>query len=154
MIKQTISYKIKPNEKQQECINEINGKIMVLAGPGTGKTFTLINRIKNMLLSNIKPDTILCLTFSDAAANEMRQRLIKELSVVATKVDIYTYHSFCNSIIKAYPNQFELNENVKLINPTVSLELMKKTIDEVEPKDFVSQRSDKYFYANDFILHV
>ena len=154
MIKQTISYKIKPNEKQQECINEINGKIMVLAGPGTGKTFTLINRIKNMLLSNIKPDTILCLTFSDAAANEMRQRLIKELSVVATKVDIYTYHSFCNSIIKAYPNQFELNENVKLINPTVSLELMKKTIDEVEPKDFVSQRSDKYFYAKDFILHV
>ena len=154
MTEQTISYKIKPNEKQEECIKEINGKIMVLAGPGTGKTFTLINRIKNMLTSNINPESILCLTFSDAAANEMRQRLIKELGIVATKVDIYTYHSFCNSIIKAYPNQFELNENVKLINPTVSLELMKKTIDEVEPKDFVPQRSDKYFYAKDFISYV
>lgn len=154
MIEQTISTKIKPNEKQQECIKEINGKIMVLAGPGTGKTFTLINRIKNMLLSKIKPDTILCLTFSDAAANEMRQRLIKELSVVATKVDIFTYHSFCNSIIKTYPNQFELNENVKLINQTVSLELMKRTIDEIQPQSFVSQRSDKYFYAKDFISHV
>lgn len=152
--KQGVTCSIKPNGKQEECIKEIKGKIMVLAGPGTGKTFTLINRIKNMLTSNIKPDTILCLTFSDAAANEMRQRLIKELGVVATKVDIYTYHSFCNSIIKAYPNQFELNENVKLINPTVSLELMKKTIDEVKPKDFVSQRSDKYFYAKDFISHV
>lgn len=154
MIEQTISTKIKPNEKQEECIKEINGKIMVLAGPGTGKTFTLINRIKNMLLSNIKPDTILCLTFSDAAANEMRQRLIKELGVVATKVDIFTYHSFCNSIIKTYPNQFELNENVKLINQTVSLELMKRTIDEIQPQSFVSQRSDKYFYAKDFISHV
>lgn len=154
MIEQTISTKIKPNEKQQECIKEINGKIMVLAGPGTGKTFTLINRIKNMLLSKIKPDTILCLTFSDAAANEMRQRLIKELSVVATKVDIFTYHSFCNYIIKTYPNQFELNENVKLINQTVSLELMKRTIDEIQPQSFVSQRSDKYFYAKDFISHV
>lgn len=154
MIEQTISTKIKPNEKQEECIKEINGKIMVLAGPGTGKTFTLINRIKNMLLSKIKPDTILCLTFSDAAANEMRQRLIKELGVVATKVDIFTYHSFCNSIIKTYPNQFELNENVKLINQTVSLELMKRTIDEIQPQSFVSQRSDKYFYAKDFISHV
>ena len=154
MIEQTISTKIKPNEKQQECIKEINGKIMVLAGPGTGKTFTLINRIKNMLLSKIKPDTILCLTFSDAAANEMRQRLIKELGVAATKVDIFTYHSFCNSIIKTYPNQFELNENVKLINQTVSLELMKRTIDEIQPQSFVSQRSDKYFYAKDFISHV
>ena len=154
MIEQTISTKIKPNEKQQECIKEINGKIMVLAGPGTGKTFTLINRIKNMLLSKIKPDTILCLTFSDAAANEMRQRLIKELSVVATKVDIFTYHSFCNYIIKTYPNQFEFNENVKLINQTVSLELMKRTIDEIQPQSFVSQRSDKYFYAKDFISHV
>lgn len=154
MTEHSVIYKIKPNEKQEECIKEINGKIMVLAGPGTGKTFTLINRIKNMLLSNIKPDTILCLTFSDAAANEMRQRLIKELGVVATKVDIFTYHSFCNSIIKTYPNQFELNENVKLINQTVSLELMKRTIDEIQPKDFVSQRSDKYFYAKDFISHV
>ena len=154
MIEQTISTKIKPNEKQQECIKEINGKIMVLAGPGTGKTFTLINRIKNMLLSKINPDTILCLTFSDAAANEMRQRLIKELSVVATKVDIFTYHSFCNYIIKTYPNQFEFNENVKLINQTVSLELMKRTIDEIQPQSFVSQRSDKYFYAKDFISHV
>lgn len=154
MTEHSVIYKIKPNEKQEECIKEINGKIMVLAGPGTGKTFTLINRIKNMLLSNIKPDTILCLTFSDAAANEMRQRLIKELGVVATKVDIFTYHSFCNSIIKTYPNQFELNENVKLINQTVALELMKRTIDEIQPKDFVSQRSDKYFYAKDFISHV
>lgn len=143
-----------PNKKQEECIRSFNGKIMVLAGPGTGKTFTLINRIKNMLNNNIEPHSILCLTFSDAAAGEMRQRLIKELGIIATKVDIYTYHSFCNLIIKSYPAQFELNENVKLINKTVSLEFMKKTIDKVLPKDFVSQRSDKYFYAKDFISHI
>ena len=84
--------KITPNAKQQECIDNINGKIMVLAGPGTGKTFTVIQRIKSMLERGIKPETILCLTFSDAAAGEMRERLIREMGVLASSVDIFTYH--------------------------------------------------------------
>ena len=62
--------KIKPNLKQQECIDTLKGSVMVLAGPGTGKTFTVIERIKNMLDNNIDPSKILCLTFSDAAAGE------------------------------------------------------------------------------------
>ena len=50
--------KPKPNAKQQECIDSIDGSIMVLAGPGTGKTFTVIERIKNMLLRGIEPSKI------------------------------------------------------------------------------------------------
>ena len=70
---------IKPNEKQLECINNIEGKFLALAGPGTGKTFTLVQRIKFMLLNGIREEKILCLTFSDSAAMELRQRLEKEL---------------------------------------------------------------------------
>ena len=55
------SAKILPNKKQQECIDTINGSIMVLAGPGTGKTFTVIERIKGMLEKGVEPSKILCL---------------------------------------------------------------------------------------------
>ena len=85
---------IKPNIKQQECIDSINGKYLVLAGPGTGKTFTIIQRIKSMIQRGINPSKILCLTFSDAAANEMRMRLEKELDKLSIYVNIFTYHGF------------------------------------------------------------
>ena len=63
MLKQV---KVSPNAKQQECIENIDGKFLVLAGPGTGKTFTMIQRIKYMLEKGVNPEKILCLTFSDA----------------------------------------------------------------------------------------
>ena len=109
---------IQPNLRQQEAIETLKGQVMLLAGPGTGKTFTVIRRIEKMLKDGIKPQSILCLTFSDAAATEMRQRLIKQMGAIATQVDIYTYHSFCNDIIRQYPNQFNLASGVELITDT------------------------------------
>ena len=54
---------------QETCINNINGRFLVIAGPGTGKTYTVTQRIKNMVENhNIIPDKILCLTFADTAA--------------------------------------------------------------------------------------
>lgn len=146
--------KITPNVRQQECIDTIDGKVMVLAGPGTGKTFTVIQRIKSMLEKGIKPETILCLTFSDAAAGEMRERLIREMGVLASAVDIYTYHSFCNDVIKQNPTQFNLSANVKLISDTNAIQLMKETIDEVKPEYFVAPRADKYHFVKDFLNYI
>ena len=144
---------ITPNKKQQEAIDTLNGQIMLLAGPGTGKTFTIINRIEQMLNSQIEPQTILCLTFSEAAANEMRQRLIKKVGIIGTKVDIFTYHSFCNDTIKLHPEVFHLSAGVELIEETQKLELIKKTIDIVEPQAFIPDRGAKYQFAKDFIKH-
>lgn len=146
--------KIKPNARQQECIDTIDGKIMVLAGPGTGKTFTVIQRINAMLEKGVKPDTILCLTFSDAAASEMRERLIREMGVLASSVDIFTYHSFCNDIIKQNPMQFNLSANVKLISDTNAIQLMKEAVDEVKLEFFVAPRADKYHFVKDFLNYI
>ena len=145
---------IKPNLKQQEAIDTLNGSIMLLAGPGTGKTFTIIHRIENMLSHGINPSSILCLTFSDAAAREMKQRLIDKMGVLASSVDIYTYHSFCNDVIRQYPQQFSLNAGVRLITETEKIKLMKECIDEVNPQYFVPNRADKYYYAKDFTGHI
>lgn len=143
-----------PNEQQQKAINILEGSVMLLAGPGTGKTYTVIQRIEHMLANGVKPSSILCLTFSDAAANEMRQRLIKKMGVIASNVDIYTYHSFCNDIIKTFPSQFEMASGVRLIKDTEKIKLMRDCIDELELKYFIPTRGDKYFFTKKFIEHI
>ena len=145
---------ITPNEQQQKAIDILDGSVMLLAGPGTGKTFTVIQRIEHMLSKGIDPSSILCLTFSDPAANEMRQRLIKKMGVVASGVDIYTYHSFCNNIIRSYPSQFEMAVGVRLIKDTEKIKLMRECIDEANLKAFVPDRGDRYHFTKDFINHV
>lgn len=145
---------IKPNSKQQQAIDILNGQVMLLAGPGTGKTFTVIHRIEKMLADGVEPSSILCLTFSDAAASEMRQRLIKKMGVVASAVDIYTYHSFCNDLIKTYPDKFEMTSGVKLITDAEKISIMKECIDDANLKFFVTSRADRYFFTKNFISYV
>ena len=151
---QFVKSEIKPNSRQQEAIDNINGSVMLLAGPGTGKTFTVIHRIEKMLSDGIYPSSILCLTFSDAAASEMRQRIIKKMGVVASAVDIYTYHSFCNELIKTYPNNFEMSSSVRLITDAEKISIMKDCIDEAKLEYFVPSRADKYFFTKDFISYI
>lgn len=145
---------IKPNSKQQQAIDILNGQVMLLAGPGTGKTFTVIHRIEKMLADGVEPSSILCLTFSDAAASEMRQRLIKKMGVVASAVDIYTYHSFCNVLIKTYPDKFEMTSGVKLITDAEKISIMKECIDDANLEFFVPSRADRYFFTKNFISYV
>lgn len=151
---ETMKIIITPNERQQQAINILNGPVMLLAGPGTGKTFTVIQRIEKMLAQGVEPSSILCLTFSDAAASEMRQRLIKKMGVIASSVDIYTYHSFCNELIKFYPDKFELSAGVKLITETEKISIMKDCIDEAKLEFFVPSRADRYYFTRDFISYV
>lgn len=145
---------IKPNSKQQQAIDILNGQVMLLAGPGTGKTFTVIHRIEKMLADGVEPSSILCLTFSDAAASEMRQRLIKKMGVVASAVDIYTYHSFCNDLIKTYPDKFGMTSGVKLITDAEKISIMKECIDDANLEFFVPSRADRYFFTKNFISYV
>lgn len=137
-----------PNEKQQECIDNINGKYLVLAGPGTGKTFTIIERIKNMLNQGIEAEKILCLTFTDAACNEMKKRIEDELDVISCGVQIFTYHGFCCSIIDEFPEKFEIPVNYRVIPDTVSRAFIKECIDEIQPKYFRTDKNDPYYYIH------
>ena len=138
-----------PNELQQKCIDSIDGKYLILAGPGTGKTFTITNRIKNMVKNKgIKPEEILCLTFTDAAANEMRNRINKELEELSVGVNIYTYHSFCCEIIEENKDDFELPAKFRIITESISRAFIKECIDEISPKAYRTDKNDPYFYIN------
>lgn len=139
---------IKPNAKQQECIDNIDGKYLVLAGPGTGKTFTIIQRIKAMLERGIDGNKILCLTFTDAAANEMKSRLEKELKKLSVDVNIFTYHGFCCNVIDENIEAFEFPHNYRIMSDAVSRAFIKECIDEIKPVYFRTEKNDPYYYID------
>jgi DNA helicase-2/ATP-dependent DNA helicase PcrA len=129
-----------PNKKQQDCIDNIDGKWLVLAGPGTGKTYTIIERIKNMISKGVEQEKILCLTFTDAGATEMKKRIEKELGVISCEVQIFTYHGFCASIIEEFQEIFEIPTNYKIITDPISKAFIKECIDEIQPVYFRTEK--------------
>src|SRR5574344_394641 len=137
--------KIEPNKKQQECINNIKGQYLVLAGPGTGKTFTVAKRIENMIKQGILPEKILCLTFSETAASEMGKKINKELNTEDSGVNIYTYHSFCYEIICDNTEQFEVPENHKLLSESVSRKVVNDFIAVKTPVSYDARNCTGYW---------
>lgn len=95
------------NNAQKQAVDAINGPVMVVAGPGTGKTQILTLRIANILLkTDTPPDGILALTFTEAGVTAMKKRLIKLIGPTAYRVRIHTFHGFCNDIIHDHPERF------------------------------------------------
>ena len=95
------------NIAQKEAVDTTLGPVLVVAGPGTGKTELLSLRVANILRQGeVSPHNILCLTFTENGALNMRERLAKILRQDAYRVGIYTFHAFCNSIIARYPEYF------------------------------------------------
>jgi DNA helicase-2/ATP-dependent DNA helicase PcrA len=99
---------LKLNGQQRLAVDTTEGPVMVIAGPGTGKTQILAARIGKILLeTDVSPDNILCLTYTDAGAIAMRRRLLSFIGPDAYRVDIHTFHSFCNDIIQENLPLFE-----------------------------------------------
>ena len=86
------------NQKQREAVEHQGSPLMVLAGPGSGKTRVITERVIHLINSGIKPSEILCLTFSEKAADEMRTRI--EEQVDATDIEINTFHAFTKEILE------------------------------------------------------
>jgi DNA helicase-2/ATP-dependent DNA helicase PcrA len=96
------------NAAQREAVDSIEGPVMVVAGPGTGKTQVLTLRIANILLkTDTPPDGILALTFTDSGAKAMRERLRRYVGSAAYRVPIYTFHGFAQMLIAEYPDAYE-----------------------------------------------
>ena len=96
------------NEKQRIAVDTIDGPVMVIAGPGTGKTQILASRIGKILLdTDAQPENILCLTYTEAGVVAMRRRLLNFIGPNAYKVNICTFHAFCNDVIQDNLSLFE-----------------------------------------------
>ncbi len=95
------------NSEQKKAVDHIDGPVLVIAGPGTGKTHLLTTRIANILATtDAQPQNILCLTFTESAAHTMREHLTAILGRAAYDVSISTYHGFGNELIRRYHDYF------------------------------------------------
>lgn len=122
------------NDAQRQAVDTIDGPVMVIAGPGTGKTQILATRVLNILRqTDAKPEEILCLTYTEAAAHNMRQRLASFMGSAAYKVHVHTFHGLCNKIIRDFPDKFSVKE-LRLLEDLEKVEILNRLIDEI-PKD-------------------
>ena len=95
------------NKAQKQAVDSIDGPLLIVAGPGTGKTQLLTTRIAHILATtDTAAENILCLTFTESAVQTMRERLIQLIGQAAYSVTISTYHSFGADIIRRYPEYF------------------------------------------------
>lgn len=137
------------NQQQQKAVDALYGVIMVIAGPGTGKTQILSARIGKILLeTDTLPQNILCLTYTDAGTFAMRKRLLEFIGPEAYKVNIHTFHSFCNNVIQDNLEVF----NKRSLNPISDLEevaLYKELIDNFKKDNPLKRyRGDVYYEIN------
>jgi DNA helicase II / ATP-dependent DNA helicase PcrA len=124
----------KLNKAQRVAVDTLDGPVMVIAGPGTGKTQIIGSRIANILLqgSGINPQDILCITYTDAGVQAMRNRLIHFIGAEAYKVNIHTFHSFCSDVIRDYPEFFG-NQQLKPADELAKRKIAEQIIYDLPP---------------------
>ncbi|WP_298739450.1 ATP-dependent DNA helicase [uncultured Chitinophaga sp.] len=134
------------NERQREAVDNTEGPVMVIAGPGTGKTQILASRIGKILRdTDFLPQNILCLTYTDAGTVAMRKRLTDFIGPDAYRVNIHTFHSFCNEVIQDNLALFEKNA-LDPISELEKIQLLKKLIDGFTKDNPLKRyRGDVYF---------
>src|SRR5215210_5087046 len=136
----------KLNTEQRKAVDTIEGPVMVIAGPGTGKTQILSARIGKILLeTDTRPDNILCLTYTEAGVIAMRKRLLSFIGPDAYRVNIFTFHAFCNDVIQENLSLFE-KTSMDPISDLEKIQLFKTLIDQF-PKNHPLKRyrGDVYY---------
>ena len=140
------------NDKQRKAVDTTEGPVLVIAGPGSGKTELLAIRIGHILRENLaSPSQILCLTFTDNGALNMRERLSSLIGPDAYRVGIFTFHSFCNYIIGRYPENFYNAAHFTLANDVMRSEILESLFKSLPHKHvFASHHpSEGYVYLRD-----
>ncbi len=111
---------------QREAAAHIDGPLLILAGPGSGKTRVVTHRVANLLLHGVPPGQILALTFTNKAADEMRQRV--ERLTQCRGVWMGTFHSFCARLLRQYATLVGLHENYSIYDADDSRRVLKEVL--------------------------
>ena len=124
------------NKRQKQAVDTIDGPVMVVAGPGTGKTELLGMRVAMILKqTDTLPENILCLTFTDSGAAAMRERLVSIIGPAGYKVAIHTFHSFGSEIISHNREYFYRGAEFRPADELSTYEIIRTIFDELDYKN-------------------
>jgi DNA helicase II / ATP-dependent DNA helicase PcrA len=134
------------NPAQRAAVQQIEGPVLVIAGPGTGKTHILATRIGKILLeTDAQPQNILCLTFTDAGAHAMRERLQVMIGAEAHRLQISTFHGFCNRVIQENAEYFG-RRDLELVTDLERIEFIRNLLQSL-PSSHALRKDQKNTYA-------
>lgn len=153
------------NAKQKEAALHKDGPLLIVAGAGAGKTKTITHRIVNLILSGVAPEKILAVTFTNKAAKEMREKILKEISKNAkgqnTIPFVSTFHSLGVYIIKENAHLLGLTKYFSILDEQDSVRLVKESLKELglDPKQYeprkirsiISKEQGKFTHLSDYV---
>ncbi|KKT76916.1 MAG: ATP-dependent DNA helicase PcrA [Candidatus Giovannonibacteria bacterium GW2011_GWB1_45_9b] len=129
-----------PNQSQEDAILTQSGPVLIVAGAGSGKTMVLTHRISHLIEKGVKSDSILAITFTNKAADEMKNRVFLMLGERRGFLSpwIGTFHSFCVFILRNSGKVIGINGNFSILDEEDSLSVLKEIIKEfsLDPKKF------------------
>jgi DNA helicase-2/ATP-dependent DNA helicase PcrA len=115
---------------QREAVEHLDGPLLILAGPGSGKTRVITHRVANLLRHGVPARHILALTFTNKAADEMRSRI--EQLAPGEGVWMSTFHRFCSRLLRHYAARVGLDENFTIYDTADSRQVLRRTLDELD----------------------
>lgn len=142
------------NPGQKLAVDTLDGPVMVVAGPGTGKTQVLALRVVNILRQKkARPEEILALTFSERAAVEMQKRLAQFLGSAAYDIAVKTFHAFCNDIIQDNQETFKQAKDLYAIDELEKVRTIKKIIKKSKLAH-LKQFHDPYLHRGEILKNI
>ena len=116
------------NARQVEAVIHKDGPMLVLAGAGSGKTTVLIARVERLIESGVRPWNILTITFTNKAADELKNRLVAKLGTEAADVFASTFHSMCVRILRRDGEKIGIPKSFTIYDADDSLRVVKKCL--------------------------
>lgn len=135
------------NSAQQEAVDAIEGPVMVIAGPGTGKTKVLTIRIANIIArADTEPESILALTYTNNAAAEIRRRLAELIGPPAYRTTVTTFHGLCEQVIRDHEERFPEFAGKRIADDADRRHLMEVLFSGAAQLDLLAGHGDDPYY--------
>ena len=138
---------------QEEAAHALRGPLLLEAGPGTGKTRTLVGRIVFLLCQNVPPSAILALTFSNRAAEEMRSRIAEANPEAAPYIWIGTFHAFGLELLRKYGTRLGLPSRIRVLDPSDSISLLERMLPKLD-LEYYQNLYDPALYLRDIMAAI
>ncbi len=114
------------NDGQKAAVKHIKGPGLTTATAGAGKTRVIVTRAQYMILNGIDPSNILLTTFTNKAANEMKERIVDKVGEKGKKITVGTYHSICNRILRQYADKIDYNKTFTIMDEDDTDKILKQ----------------------------